>query len=245
MNHLTSRHSWLGLGAALAVGCSNGASDNTPAPQQDSAVAPQDAAASEAASEAASDSTTVPEPEAGVDAAPDAPTVADAGSDSGELDAGSDAPTEASGEDGSGDAGDDAGEDAMGPVVCFDGGKPPSDWPTVYADLFGPGPDGGMESTGHCGNSDCHGAPGGNGGLHIAPWTAAATYKAFTTQKTGYGVLVSLKPGPASKAILGNPSLSPLAWYGDGGIMPEDDAVTDPCSAAEVTAWLNAGGKNK
>ncbi len=110
-------------------------------------------------------------------------------------------------------------------------------------DLFGPGPDGGAESKGHCARSDCHG--GGFGGLFIDPWTPNATYQAFTTQTTFLGVLVDLDAGKTSASVLGDPAVTPLAWYG-GPLatvagMPRDRSVIDPCAAAEVSAWLGAG----
>jgi hypothetical protein len=145
------------------------------------------------------------------------------------------------------DASDAAVADAEVAALCFDGGQPPSDWATVYGDLFGPA----LQSKGNCGSSDCHGSAGGGpGNLTINPWSPSATYQAFTRQQTnaqGNGILVDLSAGPASAALLGNPALTPLAWFGAHGTlpsqwnMPYDNPVADPCAAAEVTAWLAAG----
>jgi hypothetical protein len=126
-------------------------------------------------------------------------------------------------------------------IACFGGGAAPSDWPTVYADLFGPG------SKGHC--FTCHTPDGGAGGLRIGDSSPQATYCAFTTEPTILGVLVT--PGSAaSGSVLGNPVLTPLSWYGPPppaaprGNMPWLDAHYDRCAAAEVTAWLGAGAPN-
>jgi hypothetical protein len=175
-------------------------------------------------------------------AARDAPAVNDAGSG----DVNEDASTEP-GDASAADANDAAAADAESATVCFDGGPAPTDWATVYEDLFGPT----LQSKGNCGSSDCHGAAGGGpGNFTIDPWTSSATYRALTRQQTnatGNGILVDLSAGPASAALLGNPALTPLAWFGaHGGLpnegnMPYDDPVADPCAAAEVTAWLSAG----
>lgn len=150
---------------------------------------------------------------------------------SGCADAGSDA--------GAPDVGADAGEpDASS---CFGGHPPPSDWPTVYRDLFRSTAEGG--SLGHCSNGGpCHGNGGAPGGLSLVPATSAQTYLAFTSQRTSRGVLVDRSPD-AGPPVLGDPARTPLSWFGAGLThdMPRDHPTVDVCAAAEVRAWLAAG----
>jgi hypothetical protein len=204
--------------------------DGTGAPSDDG---PTSDARDAGAADGTADATT-----ADVDA-----TASSDASDAGDARAASDA-DDADDAGDAGDAGDGGppdGGDASGATRCFDGAAPPSDWATVYNDLFSSA----LESKGNCGSGDCHGLMGGGpGNLTINPWTASATYQAFTRQQTnapGNGILVDLDAGPASAALIGDPALTPLAWFGAGGNMPYDNPFVDPCAAAEVTAWLAAG----
>jgi hypothetical protein len=117
-------------------------------------------------------------------------------------------------------AGDDAGDDSAPPVDKLS-------WTYIYGTYFGPG------TLGHCGNAGCH----------------ATVLHGFVcaSQKGCYSSLVNSgwisQSAPTTSAI-GDPTASILAWYGNGGTMPQDAIRKNATAGSEVTAWVAAGAKN-
>jgi hypothetical protein len=233
-----------------ATGNSTGASTGTTNAGTGSPDASMEQDTSTAPPEASADTSTSPPVDAGSDMTVSTPPDA---SDDGASQA--DAPVDAPGIV---DAPPDTGP-PFDAASCFDGGKAPTSWPIVFADLFGPGTtaDGGYKTPGHCGNANCHGSPNDAGYMNSSGqfdlyknWTAKGMYAALTTQMTQDGVLVDLEAG-AANAVLGDIHKTPLSWFGPdpatgiAGGMPQDWPHTDLCLAAEVTAWLKAGAPSK
>jgi hypothetical protein len=127
---------------------------------------------------------------------------------------------------GSGDAGkNDGGKSDSG---AGDAGGTAT-WTALYTDYFGP------NTIGHCGNSSCHRDSGSAGGhAFVCGSTKEACFQGLVAAE-----LIE-SSSPASSA-LGDPSTTPLSWYGMGGTMPQDQAETSTAGANAVTAWLKAG----
>ncbi len=109
---------------------------------------------------------------------------------------------------------------------AHDAGSVAPTWSAVYGAFFGP------STPGHCGNSGCH-------------QVTRANFKCGTSKTACYNGLVSaglVNPSSPRSSVLGDPTRSPLSWFGGG--MPADQAVSNPRAAAAVTAWLAAGAQN-
>jgi len=113
------------------------------------------------------------------------------------------------------------------------------DWPSLYANYFGPG------TAGHCGNHLCHDGPSA-GGVPHGGWVCGATadscYHGMLARvsKGRPAPLINLRDPPASLLI--DPVRSPLAWFAPLGNMPFDNAVVDSCAARDVPRWLVPDG---
>jgi hypothetical protein len=104
----------------------------------------------------------------------------------------------------------------------------PTDFSFVYARYLAEG------TPGHCGNEGCHRET-------LKGFACGATKDACYEGLLRAG-LVDLK-NPMASAI-GDPSRSPLAWFGEG-LEPQDDPRPNPDAAHAITRWLEAGAKNR
>ncbi len=143
---------------------------------------------------------------------------------------------------GSADAG---AADASASVLCGDPGPPqPTTWSYVFSTYFSttPLPDG-TATLGHCGDVTCHGAPAGPGGTPPAGKAGFAIRDGASASGV-YDDMVSfglIRKGTTT-SWLGNPSTSPLAWFGAGGNMPwRGPGGCNARAGGAVYAWSQAG----
>ncbi len=138
---------------------------------------------------------------------------------------------------GAGDSGaKDAGtHDAGGSDASTDAGPSPAGTFTdVYENWIGP------EAKGNCSNTYCH-------NLATSKGAKASGFVCGSSQADCYAGLVEaglIDTSDPGSSLLGNPSASPLGWFGSGGPMPEGDNAANPAGAAAITAWIKAGAKN-
>ncbi len=147
------------------------------------------------------------------------------GGDAGAADSGAkDGGTHDAGSDGGADAGKDAGPSPAGTFT------------DVYENWLG------ANTPGHCSNSRCHNLSTSLGAENSKP-----SFICGGTQDDCYNGLVAaglIDPSDPGSSRLGDPSSSPLGWFGSGGPMPADNSATNAPGAAAITAWIKAGAKN-
>ena len=115
-----------------------------------------------------------------------------------------------------------------------DAGATSSTFSDVYDNWLGP------NTPGHCSDTYCH-------NLSTSKGSKASGFVCGSTKADCFAGLVTaglVNTATPASSVLGTPSSTPLSWYGQGGLMPADGAMTNAAGAAAVTAWINAGAKD-
>ncbi len=128
----------------------------------------------------------------------------------------------------------DAGSHDGGIDAGGDGGAPAGTFSDVYDNWLGP------KTPGHCSDTYCH-------NLSTSKGSMASGFVCGSTKADCFAGLVKaglVDTTTPSSSVLGTPSSTPLSWFGQGGTMPADEAMTNAAGAAAITAWINAGAKD-
>ncbi len=115
-----------------------------------------------------------------------------------------------------------------------DAGPASGTFSDVYENWLGP------STPGHCSDTYCH-------NLSTSKGSKASGFVCGSTKTDCFNGLVKaglVNTATPGSSVLGTPASTPLSWYGQGGGMPADEAMTNAAGAAAITAWINAGAQD-
>ncbi len=115
-----------------------------------------------------------------------------------------------------------------------DGGPAAGTFSDVYDNWLGP------NTPGHCSDTYCHKLSTSKGSIASGFICGGTKTDCFDGLVKG-GLVNTMSP---SSSVLGTPSSTPLSWFGQGGAMPADEAMTNAAGAAAITAWIKAGAQD-